>query len=97
MKPTPIPGLYAPNDLPIWAAQVLLWLQFEATIRIVDTKLQEAVAEYDKKSWWHKIWHGRPSSYAPRAFRLNPFDRPAADALEKFEVTYPDMAKEWRK
>lgn len=92
-----IRGLYAAKDLPIWAAQILMWLQFEATVRITDDLLMKRAKEYDGKSRWHKFWYSRPITHAPRVFRDNPFRRPSAADLEKFEQTYPDMAGEWRR
>src|SRR5437879_6538153 len=89
-----VKGLYNPSELAIWAGNILTWLQYQAYIRMTLREIDKRQGEYKTKSWWYKLWHGEPS-YPPSFFYDNPFTTPSAADLEKFELAYPDMAREW--
>lgn len=97
-KTKPVRGLLKANsgELPIWANNILKWLGYQHIIKMqleLERKTQENI---DRMSRWQKFIHGYPQvNHAPGFFLSNPFPAPSAENLEKFETTYPDMAKEW--
>lgn len=89
-------GLYTVNsgELPIWANNICRWLGYEMYVNNAFNRITKLNEEREKKSWLYKLFHG-DYRYPPAFIRDNPFPRPSATDLDKFQKEYPDMAKEW--
>ena len=68
----------------------MIWrLRDMQAINDLFSRAGEAIDEYEKTSWWRRLFSkGRPC-YRPNFMRDNPFPTPGASDLEKFAREYP--------